>query len=464
MYDYIIVGAGPGGLTLATLLARSDIRIAIIDSNSDIGGCHRVTRSGPERLFTEHSPRIYSSSFANAINILKFVGVDFYRVFVPYKFNAVDAVVDAVSHFTMREIMWLFVGFLYPASRETMLEYITRHQFSAAAIDYIDRLCVFTEGCGADRMPIREFMELINYQSGVLYEPRVPNDTGIFSSWKKHLVDHPNVDIILNTDVTGLLKVGDHITGVALADGAVLTAGRYVLALPPPAIARLLPEFTEWSRKTQYNVDIAATFHWDTQLTLPAVWGFPSSEWAVVHIVMSDYMADFGDTAGIKTVISAVVTRTNTASSATGLTANETDTSAALLSEILRQLRYKFPDLPEPTYAVLNPNIARMENMWTNSDSGYVSTVEDMKMESKTADNLFIVGKQNGASNRVFTSMESAVTNAIAAANQLEPDKKFDIATGGGIGIRWFLLIILVLLVALAIAMFHAPGLPTHSI
>ena len=40
----VIVGAGPSGLTLAMLLAKSGDHVTIVERSDVIGGCHRVER------------------------------------------------------------------------------------------------------------------------------------------------------------------------------------------------------------------------------------------------------------------------------------------------------------------------------------------------------------------------------------------------------------------------------------
>jgi len=50
-YDYIIVGAGPTGLTLAYLLSKYRKTVAIIEKDNIIGGCHSVKRVNG--LFTD---------------------------------------------------------------------------------------------------------------------------------------------------------------------------------------------------------------------------------------------------------------------------------------------------------------------------------------------------------------------------------------------------------------------------
>ncbi len=64
-YDYVIIGAGPTGLTIAHYMSKINKKCIIIEKEKDIGGCHRVTREyiNNEYLFTEHGPRVYSDVF-----------------------------------------------------------------------------------------------------------------------------------------------------------------------------------------------------------------------------------------------------------------------------------------------------------------------------------------------------------------------------------------------------------------
>ena len=39
MYDFIVIGAGYGGLTAASLLAKSNKKVLVLESHYSIGGC-----------------------------------------------------------------------------------------------------------------------------------------------------------------------------------------------------------------------------------------------------------------------------------------------------------------------------------------------------------------------------------------------------------------------------------------
>jgi phytoene dehydrogenase-like protein len=67
-YDYVIIGGGPTGLTLALYLSKY-YKIAIIEKEDQIGGCHSVKRI--DGLFSEHGPRIYLDNYLVFKDILK---------------------------------------------------------------------------------------------------------------------------------------------------------------------------------------------------------------------------------------------------------------------------------------------------------------------------------------------------------------------------------------------------------
>lgn len=459
-YDYIIIGAGPAGLTLAYYLNLLSKTCLLIDANNSIGGCHRVERVNG--LFCEHSPRVYSNSYLNTINLLKSMNIQFTDLFTSY-FSFTELFTTSIQNFTIYEISILFTEFIkllagLESSRTTsVLDFMESNQFSYKAIDFADRLCRMTDGAGSDRYPLFEFLQLMNQQSLYqLYDIKLPNDIGLFKLWKENM---PNVQFLLNTRVNQINIQNNKILDI---DG--YQANNYILAIPPKPLYELLKKsnientfsnnFQEWTIQNSYIDDICIVFHWDTKLNLDDVWGFPRSDWNVVFKVMTKY-TDFQDSNSL-TVISAGITHTTKKSKYNNKTANECDTHE-LINETLRQLQESFETkLPKPSHSIISPNVYKKNGKWVSSDDAYVMSANKntfIQSESLHYTNLFNLGTQNGASKYYFTSMESAVTNAIALLHKLEPISKNSVEIQNPYTItsivRWFILFLIIIIIVI---------------
>ena len=110
IYDYVIVGAGPTGLTLAWLLSQYKKSVIIIEKEDYIGGCHGVKRING--LFSEHGPRIYIDNYFNFKNILNDMNLKFNDLFTPYKFGINDITSYGFKNLSLYEVFILLYTFL----------------------------------------------------------------------------------------------------------------------------------------------------------------------------------------------------------------------------------------------------------------------------------------------------------------------------------------------------------------
>ena len=183
----IIIGGGPSGLALAQCLC-DNYKILIIEKEPEIGGCHRVFRVDykDEKIFTEHSPRIYSTSYKNFELILKNMNTSFIELFTPYHFSMSQIGGETVfSTLSFSEIFKIGLQFFLVIFNNehgmniTMEEFMTKHNFKEASKQLVDRLTRLTDGAGADRYTLNEFLQLFNQQFLYrIYQPKKPNDVG----------------------------------------------------------------------------------------------------------------------------------------------------------------------------------------------------------------------------------------------------------------------------------------------
>ena len=96
-----------------------------------------------------------------------------------------------------------------------------------------------------------------------------------------------------------------------------------------------------------------------------------------------------------------------------------------IINETFNQLKSSFPNLPVPTISVLSPGVYYDKDLeqWISTDTAYISNFNkdfNLDFSSKTISNLFNVGTHNNKSLYKFTSLESAVTNAVTLSHLLD--------------------------------------------
>ena len=425
-----IVGSGPSGLTMAYYLTKAGHNVKVIEQSYLIGGCHKVERD--HGYFSEHGPRIYLDNYLHTIKMLKELGINFYDYFVPYKFNVSSIGGKSIKHFTIFEFGVLGYTYMTGVNRIlTVAEFGEFWNFSSEAMDYMDRLCRLTDGAGIDRYTMYEFLQLINQNAlYTVYQPNMPTDKGIFKIWK-HKLEQLGVTFIFNSTVNKLNIVKNRIVSLETTqtDSPIIT-DMCILAIPPRNIYSLLKgnknkdilnmsigQFNNWSKNTDYIKYLSITFHWKKKLMLPNIHGFPKTDWGLAYIVLSDYMDMSNEPS--KTLISIALTRTKVKSLFTKKTSDETVNRKELNAEILRQLKNSFPDIPHPDKIIIHDShhdTTKKDNAHTSAfmltKHGYLSPKTKIR-------NLYNVGTHNGNSSYAFTSMESAVQNAIVLSNKL---------------------------------------------
>ena len=448
-YDIIIIGGGPAGLALAQCYLKINNNILIIDKENDVGGCHRVRRvynnNLNESLFSEHGPRIYSDTYKVFISLLNDMNLNFYDLFIKYNFQIAqiggETVWNTLSYTELFILTIEFLKLLFNdnyANNLTMENFLLSNNFSEKSINLIDRICRLTDGAGIDKYTLNEFLQLFNQQIFYsLYQPKSPNDNGLFNLWKNYLLKN-NVKFLLNSKVTQLIHNNNKIQSI-IVNNEQIYCDKLIIATPPLNIVELLEksqndiiknsfgDFNKlkiWANHTAYIDYISITFHWNTKLDLPKVYGFPKTSWGIAYIVLSDYMS-FNEAAS-QTVISAAITITDKLSNTINKTANQSNDKNEIINETFNQLKESFPNLPLPTISLLSPGIYYDTDLqkWTSIDTAYISNIDkdvNLDFSSKTISNLFNVGTHNNKSLYKFTSLESAVTNAVKLSHILDP-------------------------------------------
>ncbi len=428
IFDILIIGGGPTGLTLATLFSKNkNCKILLIDKNKTLGGCHRVDRTTEQGFFTEHGPRVYSSAFINFKSILKEINTSFNDLFTKYNFDIAKIGSTGFSKFTTNEKLKFITSYFIFTINNSYYSKITVKDFSKdmseSSKDYLDRLCRLTDGADASRYTMDKFFSLINDNGFYkLYQPKTANDKGLFYVWEKHLLEQKNVEIMKETKLLKVLpdKSTIYILSKDKAIPTKIQFNKLFLAIPPKNIQQIKANhlFDNMSienvKETTYNNYISMTFFWEEKLDINLEHGFPKNEWGIIYVVLSDYMS-FGK---FKTVISACITildKKSKTMSKSPLKCNKKE----LKDETLRQIK---SDIKYPDHTLLHKEQdLSQKNEYMSEDTAFINTtkISSFKPQSTNYTNIYNVGTQNGLAYYNFTTIETAVSNAISVYNKV---------------------------------------------
>ena len=106
------------------------------------------------------------------------------------------------------------------------------------------------------------------------------------------------------------------------------------------------------------------------------------------------------------------------------LSANDIGDKRAVMTEVFRQLKQIYPDLPDPDYQFLTQSAYDANRrQWMPFNHAFMTTTHGyIPNRSVLYDNLYNCGVQNGNSSYSFTSIESSVANAVHLATELQPE------------------------------------------
>lgn len=430
MYDYTIVGAGPTGLTIAWFLANNGYKVLIIERESVIGGCHRVIRV--DGLFTEHSPRIYVGNANNFKYVLDNMGYNYNDIFTKSKFNFSGISLGIVSSLQTYELMIFikeYMKFMLDseyAKNISLKTFLENNKYTIETTNTVDAVARLTDGAGIDKYTLYEFFEIINQNMFYdIYQPKLPNDVGLFKLWYEALVNTNNVDFYMESELIKINGNNDMISSIQINNNNKIfniDCKNCIITIPPKNLLQVMDgmdmfgpydNYKEWAEYSEYMDFIAVTFHWSQKLKINNEWTIPNTDWLIGHTILSNEM-NFNDNRS-KTVISVCTTKSDGISKYIGKLPGECN-EKELVDEIFRQLKIKLkePNLINPDYSILSPLVYKKDNKWVTNDSAFIYTIKGYNGYSSTLyNNLYSVGSHNGNSNYIFTSIESAIDNAI---------------------------------------------------
>ena len=407
---YVIIGAGPTGLSLAHALANNNYDVDIIERDVQLGGSWNAQwKDG--KYFSENSPRVMGYSNVNLQNFLYDIGIKDHDVSNIYGniFQTNMKVGNFLKkHFNTNDYLLFIWGLINYKTFKTDIsvkEWMDGNNFSVNAKKSIEivsiTLCDIPENTH-----INDFFGSMGLV--ILKQFNEPNKWHQLIENKFRLM--PHVKIYKGTEVINLSGTKDNIQGAVcknLTTGKVklIEGDRFILACQSSGIGNIIKNsntwiknnwisydwMKEWSENTYYS-DIGIQLHFREKIKFPEQWCWScKDDWTIIMLPVGEWLTEKSKDPLVNTVWSACVVDMDTKSKRINKTANECSREE-LIEECVRQIRNADNTIPVPYKTTLSDGLIRIDNKWKSKNTGFTrKKLGNLPMQGNIP-NLFALG------------------------------------------------------------------------
>ena len=407
IYDYIIFGLGPTGITLGLNLLKTNKKVLFIEADNNIGGCWKTNFTN-DGYFTEHSPKVLSKSGSKEFNkLMRYLEVTpkYKKVYADSNLYK-DHLMGIVNDFSWKDIMHFSVYFfLYMISMNdkkiTLQNWCKSKKVSEKAKDYINVRSIAISNT-YDKLTVNAFIKFFIKRYEYVFDLKglASPEEWIDASYTK-LNENPNFTILMNTRVKHLMISNDDtVSGVFTYDNDVYYAKQVISCVPLRSLFTImhnssypnwfatLHEFKEYVNESSYT-GIGFQLHYTEKRKLPKKWCWScQDEWKVIILDKTNFLKNYSKDPEIKQVLSCVVVDMDTKSTFINKTANECESVDEIVNEAFRQINVLSNDL-----FVRPKKITTSNNLFYSNDFGWESFNSSYSPSSHSTGGLSYRGK-----------------------------------------------------------------------
>lgn len=408
IYDFLIVGGGPTGLALSTMLSQTDASIALLEKDVQLGGCWKVDWVD-DKYYSEHSPRVMTTKYNKFRKMLELFKIDFqYSKVYKDRFTLHKKLFSMLSFTDMLKLLSGLIITRFFETQDTVEDFMLHLTTSGSKALYM--LAVAVANIPSKVMMQDVFDEMLQNHGDFIHL----KDS---ESWYKVVEQKlsPRVDIRKQHGVQSISRVDD-IFYVKCAKG-MFTAKEVILAVPPIALTNILKYSDKeiknnWgnfekvemlANKSSYH-SIGFQLHFDKVVPFPKDWcKYCEGDWNMILLPVSNYLQSYSRDPDIKCVWSGCIVDQSGYSRRLGKHAGAC-TMQELQSEILLQLK-----VPTPKVFTFTQGLTMGDGQYTSKDTGFIRTIHGTVPPFGKLPNLYAVGPINHSG---IVTMESAIEDA----------------------------------------------------
>lgn len=414
--DYVIVGSGPTGLSLAYTLAMNGKRVAVIEKYHTLGGSWNADFVD-SKYFAENSPRVLSDSGAH-MDFLHEIGMtqeDFSDIWGNFLTTLVKMVGFMFSYLELFDLLLLLQGmvtfyFSNPHTRQTLAEWMSEKGVSRSGRVGLTKLSILI--CDVpEKTNVSDFFGSILPTGQNFKQMTRPN------RWHEILEDRfnlmANVKIFKNCEVvklrcsSGGWDVKDAtVRNTKSGQSHTIAGDTFVLCCQSDALCKILKDsdrlcrdnwrslgwLTDWCKHTHYD-SIGFQLHWRDRVEFPTEWNWSiRTDWSIIILPVSNWLDKPSKDSKINTVWSCCIIDFDTKSRRTGRTPNQCSIQQ-IVDESLRQLKTVYPTLRKPDAVSISPGLRKQNDKWRSNNTGFTRGRRGyLPMKGDRCENLFALG------------------------------------------------------------------------
>ena len=476
IYDYIIYGGGPTGMSLAYILAKNKFKVALIERESKLGGCWKVEWKN-NKYFTEHSPRVLMLNNSSLFKLFKEIKFDYKNETKPTYGNLFQSnkkyIMFFFKYLDLLDYPKIIYGFTNYKNL-TVTEWMNKIKLSKNGVKAFTIFSILIAN-SPDKLLVSELFESINFP--IMFLQFNNNDKWI-NLLEKELVNL-NVDILKNYELEKLIyhmntnKIEQSILRYKKTwkgkNQRIIVGKNHLITFPPKAMYDLLQKqiyivrnnwdaikgnkLNKWLEdSTYYSFGFQLHFKEDkknnTNLDLSKKeWNWSCSkigDYNLIVLPTSDFSRIYSYDKNIKTVWSCTIVDTNVLIKKFNKTVNQM-TKKEIIHDIILEIKKEINVIPDyiTFYDGLRKNIINGKEQWISKDSAFSVGKSGIVPSKGILPNLEWIGSHN---KKGITVINKAVDIAVdwcknKNLNVYKLDSRTDYST------RIFIVLIFILII-----------------
>lgn len=403
---YIVVGAGPTGLSLTYYLAKGGHEVVLFEKDNQLGGSWN-SQWQDNKYFTENSPRVllFSQLTRKFLGDLGLDKQDFANVYGNKLETFFKFIKFGVSNLSLKDYFigaYSFIKHHYNKSNQNVQEWLDHNNFS----EKFKRAMKITSIVICDRPDktnLTDFFGAItDSNSDGIKQMTKPNKWHEILESK--LKNKYGVKIIKNTPIEKVLTDGNRVIGVSTKNKE-FEANRVVLATQSSGLYSILNQSNElvknnwmsyslmknWIQNTFYS-GFSFQLNFKQKIAFPKKWlYFSFTDWTIIILPVSDWLESFSKDPEIKTTWSCCIIDMETRSKYLKKTANECLSKKEVLNECLRQIK-SVHKIPRPKKVTTSKGLKKINGIWSSLNTGFSRNINSYLPMQGNIEGLFALG------------------------------------------------------------------------